>query len=1068
MSALAESLMMAGGSNSAVGSFNGVDYVDDVFSTYLYTGNGSEQTIANGIDLSTSDKVATFVGRLQASDAAASDNFGNAVAVSADGNTMIVSAQLDDNSGGSNAGSAYIFTRSGGVWSHQARLQASDALANDQFSISVSLNADGNTAAVGAWQDDNSGGADAGSVYIFTRTDGVWTQQARLQSDTPAATDYFGYAVSLSSTGNVIAIGSHYDDNSGGTNAGSAYIFTRSGVTWTQQARVQASDAAANDQIAYSLSLSADGKTLAVGAHGDDNSGGVDAGSVYIYTETGGVWSQQARLQASDAALSDYFGYAVSISADGNTLAVGAHCNNTNAGADAGSVYIFTRSGVTWSQQADIQPSNARASDTFGFSVSISADGNTLAVGASWDDSNGTITDHGSAYLFTRSGSVWTQQLHVKATDAAVNDYFGYSVSISGDGSVMVVGANSDDNSGGADAGSVYTYSISNNTRTNRGGMVWIKNRDAISGHVIFDTVRGSDTTRGKNALLPNSTSQQTVGYGSAFFHGSGVDVMGAIPESNAANVKFASWTFRKAQRFFDVVTYTGDGTIGREVPHTLGMRAGMVITKDVNTSGTNWVVWHRSITNNDNILLNTDYAQSAVPYDGLRVVTDTTFQVSHSTVTTDSRVNDIGATYVAYVFAHDIASDGVIRCGGYTGSGTLGQDIDVGFEPQYIMVKPVSQAGNWQVLDDIRGFGYTHNSFISPNTGAADTGYSGAAYFKPTPTGFRLLNNVFNDSSVSFIYVAIRRPNKPLKSGAQNYTTIKTSTPSTTISSAAGFVSDLVIERELGVTGDWRLGSRMFGQDRFYTGNSTAANTGANYDWRTMSGVVLSTVNTGQTNAAMHFKRAPGFMDVVGYTGTGTITLDFTHGLKAEPELVIIKGINTATGWPVYVKGVAGTGTLMTNNVFTTDPTLPQRYNGYISGASNTTCSVSAGNNGIGSVNVANEPYMAIMFASLPGICKIGTYVGNGSTQTINCGFTTGARFVMIKCVSGAGNWYVWDTVRGIIAGNDPYIMLNQTNVEVVGYDSIDPDVTGFTVNLTLSSVINEALSTYMFLAIA
>lgn len=377
--------------------------------------------------------------KLTASDTAASDIFGHSVSLS--GDTVIVGAYQDDNSGGVDAGAAYVFTRSGGVWTQQQKLTASDAATGDNFGFSVSVS--GDTVIVGAIRANNSGGQDAGAAYIFTRSGGVWTQQQRIQASDGALNDLFGYSVSVS--GSTAVISSVADDN-GGDGAGSAYIFTHSGSVWTEQQRLQASDAAAGDNFGHSVSLSSD--TVIISAWQDDHSGWNAAGSAYIFIRSSGVWMQQQKLTASDAAPNDFFGVSVSLS--GDTTIIGTHTNS--GGTDTGAAYVFTRSSGVWTQQQRIQASDIAEGDSFGHCVSVSGD--TAVVSALLDDDGGV--DAGSAYVFTRSGGVWTQQQKFQASDAAAGDSFGISVSLSGD--TVIVGAYQDDNSGGVDAGAAYVF----------------------------------------------------------------------------------------------------------------------------------------------------------------------------------------------------------------------------------------------------------------------------------------------------------------------------------------------------------------------------------------------------------------------------------------------------------------------------------------------------------------------------------------------------------------------------------------------------------------------------------
>jgi hypothetical protein len=402
--------------------------------------------------------------------------------------------------------------------------KASNPTASDLFGHSVSLSSDGNTLAVGATGEDGSSAgingtqndslSGAGAVYVFTRSGTTWSQQAYVKASNPTREDIFGRSVSLSADGNTLAVGSTYEDGSSAgingsyndllTDAGAVYVFTRSGSTWSQQAYVKASNPTAGDEFGRSVSVSADGNTLAVGAINEDgSSAGVngtqndlltDTGAVYVFTRSGATWSQQAYVKASNPTAGDWFGHSVSVSSDGNILAVGAHyedgssagingSDNDSSGA-VGAVYVFTRSGATWSQQAYVKASNPTAGDWFGYSVSVSADGNTLAVGAPNESGssagingsdNDSLDNAGAVYIFTRSGATWSQQAYVKASNPAAGDEIGRSVSVSADGNTLAAGAptedggsagvNGSDNDSLDNDGAVYVFT--------RSGAIW-------------------------------------------------------------------------------------------------------------------------------------------------------------------------------------------------------------------------------------------------------------------------------------------------------------------------------------------------------------------------------------------------------------------------------------------------------------------------------------------------------------------------------------------------------------------------------------------------------------------
>ena len=401
---------------------------------------------------------------IKASNPDAFDSFGGSVSLSADGNTLAVGAtdegssatgingDQNDNSAPS-AGAVYVFRRMGSLWGQQAYIKASNTDMRDFFGFSISLSADGNTLAVGAFdeassatgtngdQTDNSA-IGAGAVYVFARNGSLWEQQAYIKASNTDASDSFGRSVSLSADGNTLAVEALEDSSATGINgdqtdnsvinAGAVYVFVRNGSLWEQQAYIKASNTDVFDRFGRSVSLSADGNTLAAGAfnessgatgiNGDQNdNAAVDAGAVYVFRRMGSLWEQQAYIKASNTDGSDIFGISISLSADGNTMAVGAFSESSsatgingdqtdNSAIGAGAVYGFARNGSLWEQQAYIKASNTDGSDNFGTSISLSADGNTMAVGAFNESStatgiNGDQTDNsvfaaGAVYLY--------------------------------------------------------------------------------------------------------------------------------------------------------------------------------------------------------------------------------------------------------------------------------------------------------------------------------------------------------------------------------------------------------------------------------------------------------------------------------------------------------------------------------------------------------------------------------------------------------------------------------------------------------------------------------------------
>ena len=385
---------------------------------------------------------ATQRAKLTAANPAQGDLFGISVAIS--GGTVVVGVPNDDDDG-FNSGSAYVFTRSGTNWNQQSKLTASDAAAGDQFGFRVAI--DGETIVVSAVGDDDAGPS-SGSAYVFTRSGTDWTQQAKLTPPSPAAGDGFGISVAI--FGQTAVVGAYHDDDDG-TDSGSAFVFTRRGTNWNQQSKLTASDAKELELFGRSVAIS--GQTVVVGAPVElchDLPGG---GSAYVFTRSGTTWTEQAKLKASDTAADDEFGREVAIS--GGTVVVGA-LRHDDPDPDSGSGYVFSRSGTTWTEQAELTASDAAADDQFGFSVAIA--GQTVVVGVRSEDPDlggGPLLSAGSAYLFTRSGTTWTEQVKLTASDADAGDQFGFSVATSGN--AVVIGAIGDRDAGFS-TGSAYVF----------------------------------------------------------------------------------------------------------------------------------------------------------------------------------------------------------------------------------------------------------------------------------------------------------------------------------------------------------------------------------------------------------------------------------------------------------------------------------------------------------------------------------------------------------------------------------------------------------------------------------
>ena len=387
----------------------------------------------------------TEVQKLTAPNAAHRDYFGLSVSLS--GDAVIVGAFEDDCAAGHDCGSAHIFRFNGTSWALEQRLTASDAAPDDRLGVSVSVS--GDAAFAGAFFDDCAVGEKCGAVYVFQFNGSSWVQEQKLTASDAAAGALFGVSVSMS--GNTAVVGAREDDCAAGESCGSAYVFRFDGTDWVQEQKLVASDAWANDNFGKSVSVSGD--TVVVGSYLNDCAAGIQCGSAYVFRFNGTDWVEEQKLTASDAAAGALFG--VSVSMSGNTTVVGAREDNCAAGESCGSAYVFRFNGITWIEEQKLIASDAAANDSFGRSVSL--DGDTLVVGAPWDDC-ASSANCGSVYLFRFNGTSWVEEQKMVASDGGT-DYLGVAVSLYGD--TVAGGATGDNCAGGRDCGSVYVFDTS-------------------------------------------------------------------------------------------------------------------------------------------------------------------------------------------------------------------------------------------------------------------------------------------------------------------------------------------------------------------------------------------------------------------------------------------------------------------------------------------------------------------------------------------------------------------------------------------------------------------------------
>lgn len=687
----------------------------------------------------------------------------------------------------------------------------------------------------------------------------------------------------------------------------------------------------------------------------------------------------------------------------------------------------------------------------------------------------------GSGYQFMIG---WMSNVRITNTAVYTSNYFTVPTSqltaISGTQLLTLTGANpSIDYSPNA-----YTVTVTNAVPTtvfgpfpgpnSKGGLVWLKNRSGINNHALYDTLRGATYEIYSNLTDGQVTNPQGVysfnNNGFTVSNGGGVNANGGF---------YTSWTFCQQPKFFDVVTYTGTGA-NRTVSHNLGSVPGCIIVKRLDTVGA-WQVYHRSLANTEYMVLNTlgPKATGATRWNST-TPTDTVFSLG-----TDSSVNAVNSAYVAYIFAHDAGgfgltgSDNVISCGSYVGTGnSSGLIVTLGYEPQWVLIKKATGTNaDWVLTDNIRGsvaFTSTVGVLYANATDAELNGISGA--IRPSATGFEVSSNNIrvNEVSSTYIYIAIRRgPMKVPTTGTSVFqpvvytgTNVDNRLVNTTI------LADMILARQRNsttITG-MVVGDRLRANSYLVTGTTAGGNSDADSlmtptlgygnSFSAMNGFGVGNDATSQLNASTvasnqvveAFQRAPGFFDVVAYTGSGALRT-IAHNLQAVPQMMWIKS-NAASvrNWAVYTSTFGPTGWLELNS-----QSQPQvavnMFNNTAPTSSVFTVNINA------DVNDAGASYVAYLFGSVPGVSQVSYYVGKGSgnTNQVNCGFTSGARLIIIRSLlTNTSLWYVYDSARGIVSGNDPFFALNSNTAENTSTDYVDPYSPGFEITSTAPDDLN------------
>jgi len=596
------------------------------------------------------------------------------------------------------------------------------------------------------------------------------------------------------------------------------------------------------------------------------------------------------------------------------------------------------------------------------------------------------------------------------------------------------------------------------------GGMVWSKSRSQAFDHGLTDTERGV----AGGLLQPHESYPAQVapeGLDLTSYNSNGYSFGPKYTASyNQVGDDYVSWTFRKAPSFFDVVTYTGTG-VAREIPHNLGVEPGMVIVKSLDKTY-KWIVSHRSLANlSEYLVLNDTDAKNAdanVFGSSSDSHTADAFRLG-----SDSYGNQMGDEYVAYLFAHDDSDEGLIQCGSYTGNQTAGKQIDLGFEPQFVLIKASSGTGEWYMFDTMRGIvNGGLDPFLRANMNAAESG----AYeqLEVNPTGFSLSADTnVNTNGVDYIFMAIRRPNKPVEEFEADE--LFATSPRTDGPGKYPFFSDFPVDMGMMRTftdpQSVLVGSRLQGGRVLQTAEKDPEYEDSNWAYDAMKSAALAYKTTSNPQPkwmSWMWRRAPGFFDVVTFRSEGSRTTEYPHNLQVAPEMVWVKSRKTTFNWHVWHKDLTGPGwSLMLNDH------LEERLTDTGTAASGRppptytdTYFTTGGEADAGGSSA--QDYTAYLFASVPGVCDIGSYTGTGTTQDIDCGFTNGARWFMIKRTDQPGDWYYTSQ-----PGSPEFLLkFNNTDAQM-NYSSTFTVPQGFRVRSTLGDI-NVDGGKYIYMAIA
>lgn len=600
-----------------------------------------------------------------------------------------------------------------------------------------------------------------------------------------------------------------------------------------------------------------------------------------------------------------------------------------------------------------------------------------------------------------------------------------------------------------------------------KGGLVWLRTRAgeySTLGSTLLDTVRGAGSY-----ISSNSPAAEVVaGTRVTAFNSKGFTL--DTSAYNQPDNTYVSWTFREQPKFFDVVTYTGTGSPSQTVAHNLGTSIGAIFVK-CTSSSVNWGSWFRTSFEGGVTGLSLNSVNSYVQNSLNSSIGDSSqFKPHYALNDATTSGNVAGETYVAYLFASNAGgfgltgTDNVITCGTFLASGANAwTNVELGYEPQWILYKCIDEASVWRLYDTMRGWSEGINdayAFVSHPLAEAFNEVG-----TPTATGFKITGGTTNSKHV---FIAIRRGEmKPPTDGTDVFVAKKrtgTNVPSTI--TGVGFAPDLAIVRNTDGYSNWVWTDRKTGFNRSW-------NSGAGGPINEYSNQIMSLDNDGMTLGAnyytstmsgpyvdYYFKRAPKVFDIVTFTGTSVVA-SIPHGLQTAPQLILFKN-NYYTSWQVYAAPLGNNKSLVLN-----ESTAAITSN-FLNNTTPTATEFTVSSNYL--VNYSGALTTAYLFATCPGVSKVGSFVGDSTdNRFIDCGFTGGARFVLIKANATGFNWCVFNYASGMTSSNSPFLVMNSSDSALQSQFSgtLWQTAGGFSVKAS-GTAMNQLDYTYIYLAIA